>query len=67
MILTPLNFKLTCFVAICNWLLKPGNEERTHLEFESGPRTLMGPGEWTEDLILVRASSGRMDPHQIWA
>ena len=42
-------------------------ERKTYFELESGPSTLMGPGEWTEDLILVRASSGRMEPHQIWA
>ena len=39
----------------------------TYSEFESGPRTLMGPGECTDDLTLERASSGLMDPHQIWA
>ena len=37
------------------------------MEFERGPRTLIGPGEWTLDLILVSASSGLMEPHQIWA
>lgn len=34
-------------------------------EFDSGPRTLMGPGEWTDDRIFVRASSGLIEPHQI--
>lgn len=36
-------------------------------ELESGPMTRMIPGECTEDLIFVRASSGRIDPHHIWA
>ena len=39
----------------------------TYLELERGPRTRIGPGEWTDDLILVKASSGLIDPHQIWA
>ena len=39
----------------------------TYLEFDSGPRTLIGPGECTADLIFVNASSGLIDPHQIWA
>ena len=29
--------------------------------------TRMGPGEWTDDRILVNASSGRIVPHQICA
>ena len=39
----------------------------TYLEFDNGPRTLIGPGECTADLIFVNASSGLIDPHQIWA
>ena len=39
----------------------------TYLEFDNGPRTLIGPGECTADLIFVSASSGLIDPHQIWA
>jgi len=37
------------------------------LEFDRGPRTRIGPGECTADLIFVNASSGLIDPHQIWA
>uniref|UniRef100_A0A182IZ67 Uncharacterized protein n=1 Tax=Anopheles atroparvus TaxID=41427 RepID=A0A182IZ67_ANOAO len=36
-------------------------------EFESGPMTRMIPGECTDERIFVRASSGRIEPHQIWA
>lgn len=36
-------------------------------ELERGPRTLIGPGLCTDDLILFNASSGRMVPHQICA
>ncbi len=36
-------------------------------EFDSGPKTRTNPGEWTDDRILVSASSGRIDPHQICA
>ena len=38
-----------------------------YLEFDRGPRTRIGPGECTADLIFVNASSGLIDPHQIWA
>lgn len=37
------------------------------LEFDNGPITRMIPGECTEDLTLVIASSGRIFPHQICA
>ena len=36
-------------------------------EFDSGPITRIMPGECTDDRILVSASSGRIEPHQIWA
>jgi len=36
-------------------------------EFDKGPQTLVGPGECTEDLTFVSASSGRIEPHQICA
>lgn len=36
-------------------------------ELESGPKTRIIPGECTDERILVRASSGRIDPHHIWA
>ena len=35
------------------------------LEFDNGPITRIIPGECTELRILVRASSGRIDPHHI--
>lgn len=36
-------------------------------EFDNGPHTRVGPGECTDDLTLVKASSGRIEPHQICA
>lgn len=36
-------------------------------EFDNGPHTRVGPGECTDDLTFVNASSGRIDPHQICA
>lgn len=37
------------------------------LEFDNGPMTLITPGEWTDERSFDRASSGRIEPHQIWA
>ena len=34
-------------------------------ELDNGPRTRITPGECTEDRSFERASSGRIDPHQI--
>ena len=48
-------------------MLGKNNQKLNYFELESGPRTRIGPGEWTEDLILVSASSGLIEPHQIWA
>ena len=45
----------------------PYSLEGTYLEFDKGPKTLIGPGECTDDLIFVSASSGLIEPHQIWA
>ena len=41
--------------------------DNSYLELDNGPRTLIGPGEWTADRILVSASSGLIEPHQICA
>lgn len=36
-------------------------------EFDNGPSTRITPGECTDERNFDRASSGRIDPHQICA
>lgn len=53
---------LVGFIGLLGGQLKASAKSK---EFDKGPRTRTGPGECTEDLILVKASSGLIEPHQI--